>query len=549
MRKYTFEPTQRLRLEVERDPRPGEYVNLIDNPSGELGAWAWITPLAGSAIVRTVDGGGAPFLRYLTVANQVNEFYAAPFKVIPGEQIRAQWEVTASGPPAYRARFRWYDLNGNPTAPSVSDDITVAGTTNHWTTARTVPAGTAFAALSLRPTAADFTDTYPTTGAIFAFRNVRVFSSAMGPLTDAAMLGNAGAPNVLWENVLGPSLEVNVRREEFDLGTLSATILDSTLDPAVASTLRPGRRVQLTALRGSASGSFVPLFTGSVDVANVSYDLRTRGTGDPKHARIELTAVDAMQTLSAMRRPHGVDTIPELPAVFEGASQVEGLSVPWDCDGSMDQNAGATWSSSNANATAADQVALTRDGSLGYAWIDPRGVVMARTTLPAAVDFTFDESAYSDLDLSFDTRRLINSVDVKTLIYDAGTDETTETEADTYMDPSSIQTWGKRSRTFTLTAGQLAVFADFPGTVFAANATPKIQPLSLTLPILHDPERAARAFIDLYDLVRVRNVDKGIDEQMRVTSLEHRISTDKWLVQVGFAGDTTVAIPQRQPTR
>lgn len=549
--KYTFTPTTRLRLEVERPPAAGEYVNRIVNPSSvwvnpsaPRGAWGWTTPLDGSALEPVVYGG-APALRYVTVANEVNEFYTAPFPVTPGEQLRGQWEMLDSWSGAYRVRFRWFDISGNQIAPSTSDDITESST-NHRTSIRTVPAGVRFAALSFRPTMPDFTDTIP--AAVYVvFRNVEVFSSTMGSLTDTAMAANAGAPTVLWENVLGPTLEVIVRREEFDLGTMSATILDSTLDPAVADTLRPGRRVRLTAMSGA--GAFESLFTGTLDAVNVEYDLRTRKASDPKHTKISLSAVDAMQALGAMKRKHGVDNVSELPYMLEDGSLLDALPFPWDCDGWTGHLGGATITSSNDNASAADQVALTRDGALGYAWVDRQGVLVARSTLPATVDYTFDEGVYSDLDLSFDPRRVINSVEMRQLFYDAGTDETTEGGGDIYQDPASVQTWGKRQRTFTLTSTKLATYADFPGAVFAANASPRIQPRSLTVPIHTDPDRAARAFIDLYDLVRVSNVDKGIDEQVRVTSLEHRITTDMWLMVVGFAGDTTVAIPQRQPSR
>lgn len=552
MSKYTFTPTERLRLEIERDPEPGEYVNLIRNPDGALGAWGWTTPTAGAYMDTLLIGGDPtkPALRYLTAGGSVvEEFYALPIPVTPGEQIRAQWEVYS--PLAYRARFRWFDVNGNQIATSTSDDFPAIGGTSatHRTTARTVPVDVRFAAFSLRVTAADFTDTYPFPGSGFTVTNVRVFTSDMGPLTDTAMSANAGAPNVLWENVMGPTLDINVRREEFDLGTMSATILDATIDPAVASTIRPGSRVRLTALRGSASGVFAPLFTGTIDVASVQYDLRTRKADDPKHARISLTAVDAMQVLSSTKRSHGVDYVGDLPRVLEVSNPLEALPVPWDCDGATWQLPNAFYSSSSDSASVADQVALTRDQNLGAAWIDGRGVLMVRSVLPSTVDYTFDESVYSDLNLSFDTRRLINSVEVKVLFYNSGTDETTEGGGDVYVDPTSLQKWGRRQRTFTLTSTKLAEYDDFAAVVFAANANPKIQPQSATVPVLTDPDRAARAFVDLYDLVRVVNVDKGIDDQLRATSIEHRISTDMWLMQVGFAGDSTVAIPQRQPTR
>lgn len=40
----------RVRLDVERDLATGELVNLIQNPSGDLGGWGWITPVASTAM-------------------------------------------------------------------------------------------------------------------------------------------------------------------------------------------------------------------------------------------------------------------------------------------------------------------------------------------------------------------------------------------------------------------------------------------------------------------------------------------------------------------
>lgn len=47
---------QALRLEIETDPLPGAVVNLVRNPSGDLGSWSWITPVTGSTM------NGAPNL-------------------------------------------------------------------------------------------------------------------------------------------------------------------------------------------------------------------------------------------------------------------------------------------------------------------------------------------------------------------------------------------------------------------------------------------------------------------------------------------------------
>lgn len=552
MSKYTFEPTLRLRLEVERDPNPGEYLNRIPNPSGELGAWGWITPTLGdgsTASLRRWDYDGAPTLQYTTVGGQANFFYTTPFKVVPGSQLRAAWLLRDAPVAGYKAGFKWYTINGDEIASSAYDNVAVPG--NSWTSAHTVPATVHFAALTFAVTKADFTDPYPASGSHFAVRDVRTFMTGNGiSLSDTAMAANAGAPSTLWANVMGPTHEITVTREEFNLGTMSATILDSTLDPAVATTLRPGRKVRLIALNRSEIG-WDRLFTGTVDSANVEYDLRTRDTSDPKHARISLTAVDAMSVLGNTKRRLGVATIAELPWALEGNDNfvTQGLAIPWDCDNISGHVATAVVTSTNDNASAADQISLTRDGALGYAWVDRSGVLRGKTILPTTA-VELDESVYSDLEISFDSTRLINVVTITVLHYDAVENETTETTVGPFVDAASVREWGRRQRTFTVSDTALTARGGgqaFADAVFAANATPRTVPVRVSVPILTDPDRVARAFTDLYQLTRVTHVEKGIDEYMRVTSIRHMITTDMWIMDFGFAAADAVAIPQRQP--
>ncbi|RYB90997.1 hypothetical protein EUA93_18860 [Nocardioides oleivorans] len=541
----------RIKLEVERDPTAGEYVNRIANPSGTLGAWGWLSTTGGSRINYALYGGN-PALQYITVGGTTNLFVSAMFKVTGGEQLRAQWDLVDAPVAGYVVQFWWFDINGvgHSTTPSAPQDNITIPSTNYWTAARTVPAGAVFGALTFQVTKADFTHPYPSTGSAFAVRNVRVFSSQSGSLSDASMLANAAAPNVLWTNVLSSTYNaIQVRREEFDLGTLTATIRNSALDPSTTATLRPGRKVRLTALNGATSGTFEPIFTGTVQTADVSYDVPRRKPTDPLHCKIELTAVDAMQALSAIQRRYSVDAVNLLPWVLEGSGITDAMPVPWDCDEIAGHVATATYRAINDNASAADQVALTRDSVSGYAWIDRLGVLRVRSTL-AGTAVTIDESMYSSVDLSFDVGRVINSLAIKLLNWSYTDNQMQEDLTETRVSVNSITTWGRRHRDFTMLAttflnrGGLNTIA---AAVFAANATPKITPNSVVLPIRTDAHRVARAFVDLYDLHRVKNTAKAVDENQRVTSIAHDITPEGWLVTVGYSRSATIPIPQQQP--
>jgi hypothetical protein len=702
-----------LRLEVERDPEAGELVNLIPNPSGVLGGYGWITSVAQSSIV----GANDPFtayqqgLKYIsgtTVSPASNFFYAEQFPVAAGQWLAARWRVNYTGTDRYRVKFYWYNSAGSFIGETANTNFT-ASYADHALAPVQAPANTAYASILFEMGTSSGAYPYTYGGTAFSVRDVTVCKAA----TSGALSDLSGAVTTPYVDVIGTSHDITVQREELDAGTLSAVIRDATIDPATASLIRPGRNVRLTAW-AAATGTFDELFAGEVQTANVTYDIKRRRPDDPKHARITLTAVNAMQKLAAAKRPEGVTRIADLPFVLEGAG------VPWVCDGNSGQVPSATLASTNDNASAVDQVALTRDTALGYAWVDRRGVLNAWTRLPdpdvelvqnktfdvnltgwfrggagatptlardtvvkrtgtasarltaatgqtsmwtttvdtsttqrgaltvtpgatyevtvwvrsgatsrtatlwvdwwdkpgtsstfistsgddynvgttttvvgqwtqvtkrvtapknaTAADVTFgaltpsgtmpsgeqhwfddvtmkavnpvallDEDAYSEIDLSFDTTRCINSIDMKWLVHNTFTGETDEYALSGYEDAASVGEWGRHHKTFTI-HGSTANAAALAASVFSRNAVPTVRPNSVTLPIRTEADlTASRAFLDLYDLVRIVNTDKGVSVKARVTSVRHRISPFGWLVDVGFAPVDSVAMPQALP--
>ncbi len=97
----------RVRLDVERDLATGELVNLIQNPSGDLGGWGWITPVASTAM------SGGTELAYAGVASVANWFTSELSPVTAGNYVAASWTNpfhTNSG--LARAQLVWYDSTG-----------------------------------------------------------------------------------------------------------------------------------------------------------------------------------------------------------------------------------------------------------------------------------------------------------------------------------------------------------------------------------------------------------------------------------------------------
>lgn len=346
-----------------------------------------------------------------------------------------------------------------------------------------------------------------------------------------------------WLNILAPAHDLKVTREALNVGILSATILDATLDPSQGALIRPGKRVRLTALEGD---TWEPLFTGKVDKASVVYDLLA--DQEQKRARITLTAIDPVSTLAGTSRSQGVAGIAELPYVLEGCG------VPWNVNGSGNQVPTATVVATNDNASALDQVAITRDSVLGYAWVDRHGVLQAWDSAQIAGTpvATLDEAAYNpDIEVDYNTEACINEVRIKYVRLNPATSETEEIPYGPYRDQTSIDTWGVRSAEFTIQGitEDTATLTAHAQAILDANATPVVRINSVTLPIAELGDIGqGRALLDLYDLVTVANARAGITENSRVTGIEHTITPDKWLTKVAFSVDGSVASPQATPS-
>lgn len=341
-------------------------------------------------------------------------------------------------------------------------------------------------------------------------------------------------------NILGVAHSSRVSRSELNAGTLAATILSRSLDPSQAPILRPGRRARLTAL---VDGTWETVIGGKLLEADVTYAVKDPGIPADRQARISIVLVDPNQQVANAGRPEGVATIDELPYVLEG------VGVPWNVNGSGNQVTTATVTTYNENAKALDQVALTRDTTLGYAWMSRVGVLNAwdRDQIPTGSPVVLDEDDYSDIDLSFSTKDVINEVQIT--VQSVGTDgSTTETIYGPYTDDESIETWGRYRKDFTVTGLDSAAVDAHAAAILAAAATPRIRVNSITVPLNTLERMEARATLDLYDEVRVLVSSLGVDDLLRITSLDHNIETEKWMLTIGFSDEGGVAVPTIQPT-
>lgn len=348
-------------------------------------------------------------------------------------------------------------------------------------------------------------------------------------------------PPVQYLNIMGDSIGLRVDRDELNVGALPVTLRSRSLDPSVESLIRPGRQARLTTLVG---GVWQPIITGRLQEAAVTYDLKDPRIPSEKRAKIEVLIVDPLQSLANAKRPEAVGTIAELPYVLEGAG------VPWSVNGSGNQVPTAAVTALNENASALDQVALTRDTALGFAWMNRLGIFNVRdaATMPTTTVLTLDEGDYTDLDTSFNTKACINEVVV--VVQSTGVDGSTdETTYGPFTDPTSIAKWGRFSKTFTVTGLDTTEVTTLANNILAANAEPKVQVNSVQLPIASTAQLAAWALTDLYDKVLVSNTELGISDALRVTKIEHTVSAKpaKWMLRLYFGADGGVATPTTQP--
>lgn len=530
MARQTFDTTDYLRLEVE--DTPSGPVNKAVNPNGLYGAWGYVTPVEDTILGRVSNGAGGWRLVYGWKLDVANYFYTDPIPCTPDQIFTARWRQY--GVNCYvSATWEFLDATGAVVADYPSTPRAVGGTTDSpvirqmdyvsagWNDPNAVAARLRFDVYR------DAAGNPPTSGSPttpFSFDQVTIVAT-----TDPVdpIIPNTPYIEPTFTDVLGPTHTITVKRAGLDVGTLTAEILDADLDPSQGDLVRPGKRVRLLAKDHDTSAWF-PLFSGRVVRGQTSYTDRTDG----KSARVTLTACDAVADMAQVKRPYGVASMDDLLHILEGGG------VPYY--GSHGYGS-PTIVSYNDAATLLDQVILTRDSTHGYAYVDRWGVLVLSASGSSVQ--TMDESYYGDIGVDFDTDACINHVTVNRLGINATTGETEEVTYGPYIDTDSWETYGPHAATFTVHG--VANPAGFAAEVLAANAIPAVRVNNLVVPI-RDAERILAdegPGLDLYNVITVTNTELGINDQVRVTGIEHRITPRQWTMALDFTDPGAVAAP------
>lgn len=356
---------------------------------------------------------------------------------------------------------------------------------------------------------------------------VRVYSVDGLYLTDGTGMEPMGAiPPIGFNDVTGVHNTLSITRPVLDVGVLSATIIGEAMDPAVVDTIRPGRKVRVSA---KAGGMWRPIFTGTTSRAQTSY-YPSNVTG--KRAKITLTATDACTLLAATAQPKGVGTIAELTDLLEPAG------IPWNVNGNPNGGPVATVVATDDNASLLDQLVRTRDTAHAYVWIDRFGTVQAwdgASIATAATPISDDDFNASAL-IGFDTQACVTTVNLTNWVGDASI------QAGPFTDGPALRQWGVRTASYTLNA--VADPQAWANTVLAANSTPAVTLSQITIPLAAQVDLDTWAAIDLYALFGVTFTGSpSYTGNVRVTGVTHSIASDKWLLRLDLTADGRLPLP------
>ncbi|HEY0133268.1 MAG TPA: hypothetical protein VGB85_04285, partial [Nannocystis sp.] len=311
------------------------------------------------------------------------------------------------------------------------------------------------------------------------------------------------------------------------------------MDPVSFSTVRPGRAVRARVTDGV--GGWEDIFNAKVEKCSATRNPRAKSG---RTVNVRLDVVDVVMTLQNLLERRGVATIDGLRWLFAGRG------FAFNVNGQVTALGAQTVVAGNASANLWDQVLITRDTNLGYAWVDKAGAVRVfdRASMPAGSVATIGPDVYSSLNTDFDLEQIINQVVVNWLRYDIGTEQSTPVPYGPYPDPDSVDEWGAQQVEITI-QGATEVEAniiDYAQDVLDLNATAEVRPRSCVIPMRSVADLALVRAIDLNSRVTVVYHDGVTAKVMRVVRIKHSITTASgWIVELEFALPTGISMPSQ----
>lgn len=487
--------------------------------------------------------------------NVMGTIRSARIGVKPGDQIAMG--LTFMGQPiradtgAYlttTTRQLWinyYKADGSYLTQVVQTAATIpAGITNVTYAPGAVPAGAAFAYMAVRVT-------WPTD--IFGVA-VEARMTGIRFHVGTAVLGVEEFPT--FRNIFPGAHQLNIERSPLDASSIILTTSDPECDPAT-TWIRKGAAAMIEIAVNPGGRTNDRLSTMVVDDVAATYRVH-RGELHP------VTAVrfsDGNADLANTARKNGYAPLQRLVEVMEG------VTVPYNVTGQ-------TWVGPstdpvdwvNENASALDQIAVTRDTHLAYAYLDRWGVMNvhsedsgAGTIWTYAREWDVDESNFNATAApKMSYADVINTV--KIVAYRFIGDQTEEWHYGPFIDQDSVDRYGARSATFTVgvpigTTVSATYWDAFVDEIFAKNAEAArgYEELSFFIDgISPDTPGAANdlffATADHGDLLNVTSpLLDLVSEPFRIGRVRHEITPTKWIARFGLGKSDGVAAPTIQP--
>lgn len=511
-------------------------VNQIRNPSGANGTTSGWKSFEVMALSASSTSGG-PLDHGITGAKIIGTTLAAGGPV--GYARTVVYPITAGKYAAvkyvvpyvdggYRVGFQWVDQFGNDFGSLSQSAYRTASASQAQHGGVVAPVG----AYGVRVVFWHYSNSGGSPAALNAeliFRDVK-----LGIGTSSAIALNIVDRGV-WHDDLKPAhASLKITRSAMQPGLVAAALKSEQLPSGRDAQLSPGEayrvllgtdqllEVSLTE-RGSEESSTKPRPLTALEGADVTRDLAMR----PEQRVTEVT--------------FGTPPIAPLWELFSDAE------IPWIINGTSAPGAPMEAEGIiNTNMKAIDVVVMTRDlNAPSYAWVDRlgRGRVEDLAHLSSTPAAVLDEAVYSQLVTGFNMDSCFNVVTISRITgtaIDGGSEPTY-----TVSDLASIEAWGERPVQIKTTETSTDYLTAAPA-FLALNLDPVFQVLSVRIP-LHKINNATIAKLDLYDLVTVENAADGINEDLRIVSIEHEITPRKWIMSLGFAVDGIAAIPQVLP--
>lgn len=504
-------------------------LNQIRNPSGANGTTSgWeeegtLDLTASSTSGGPLDHGisGAKFIGATTVSGgPLGMARTIPFGCVENDYVAVKYEVPyVDG--RYKVGVQFVDANGADLGSASMSGYLLA---NAATSYGAIQAP--FGAAGVRVVFEHYSNTSgtpATNGQEIVFRNVKLGVAATAIAALAVV--DRGAWN---DGIKGAHTSLKITRRPMQPPSLSAALKPEQLPAGLDDDVKPGNEYRVL-LTTDQLGQFTIIERNAEESTSKPIPLTLLGGSDPSRDL-------------ALRKEYRVAEetfgIPDLAPLWEAFSDSD---IPWLINGSSATGPGlkAEGAGANTSMTALDQIVVARDMNVpAYAWIDRlgRGRVSDLAHLSSTPAAVLDEAVYSQLVTGFDMDSCFNVVTTKRML---------GTVINTYTDYASVETWGERPvevRVTETTSDDYLVAQTF----LDLNANPVFQVLSVRIP-LHRINNATIAKLDLYDLVTVQNTARGINEDLRIVSIEHEIAPRSWVMTLEFAVDGIAAIPQVTP--